>query len=502
MKSRTIALALLLVIAAAIGAYQYYERLEEERIAKAGREAVLAVIQAKKAREQQEAISLQEQDRLVLEARAQLDEWTGQGDRLAKAMDGLNRVLKANPKNVQAHIEMARFHIKAGFINYRNFQPGSLQSAESELRRALQADPNSADTYVLLGHLYYLMNASKEAVKVLEKAETIGTDNPWLYLNRAEALVDLHRLDEAEVQLRKLETRYTAVTNPPRNVVGTLHQKLSYVYQLQGKLKEADKEYQTVIALDPDTAWNHGNYADFLLFARGQPDAAIGEAEKALEIMNYGMARLTLAAARYAKWAQLKRRAPAEAAKYLALAKEGSPDFSWIMPQAAKSVNAGPAIQDMVKALMGMGVPIDTRDEHGDTGLTLAADAGNVKSVALLIGYRANIEAADKGGRTALMSAASQGHFEVVRVLAKRGAKLNAADHQGYTPLMNAAFEGHGEIVRLLLSAGANPMALRKDKHQSAADLAESRGHVEVATMIREAAKNGKRGSTKKDSSQ
>jgi len=56
------------------------------------------------------------------------------------------------------------------------------------------------------------MNASKEAVKVLEKAETIGTDNPWLYLNRAEALVDLHRLDEAEVQLRKLETRYTAVT--------------------------------------------------------------------------------------------------------------------------------------------------------------------------------------------------------------------------------------------------------------------------------------------------
>src|SRR5258706_11181869 len=120
----------------------------------------------------------------------------------------------------------------------------------------------------------------------------------------------------------------------------------------------------------------------------------------------------------------------------------------------------------------------------------------------LLIGYRANIEAADNGGHTALMSAASQGPFEVVRVLAKRGAKLNAADHQGYTPLMNAAFEGHGEIVRLLLSAGAHPMALTKDKHQSAADLAESRGHVEVATMIREAAKNGKRGSTKKDSSQ
>jgi len=279
MKSRKIALALLLVIAAAIGAYQYYERLEEERIAKASREAVLAIIQAKKAREQQEAISLQEQDRLVLEARAQLDDWSGLGDRLAKAMDGLNRVLKANPKNVQAHIEMARFHIKSGFINYRNFRPGSLEKAGSELQRALQVDPNSADAYVLLGNLYYLMNASKEAVKVLEKAETIGTDSPWLYLNRAEALVDLHQFNEAEAQLRKLETRYSAVTNPPRKVVGTLHQKLSYVYQLQGKLKEADKEYQTLIALDPDTAWNHGNYADFLLFARGQPDAAIGKAE-------------------------------------------------------------------------------------------------------------------------------------------------------------------------------------------------------------------------------
>jgi len=463
-------------------------------------------------------LSPQQQEKLVFEAKMWLDEWGGQGDQLAKAQAALDRVLKANPRNVGARIEMARFYIMSGHINYRNFQPGSLEKAAWELQYARQADPSSVDVEVLWAHVLYLRGSSREAVKVLQKVEAKGAENPWLYQNWAQALMDLNQWSAAESQLRKAQALYAKMADPPPRVLHSLHENLASVLSRQGKLDEADKEYRHLLALDPGSAWTHGNYADFLLFRRAAPDAAIAEAEKAIELMNYGMARLTLTAARYAKWAQLKRQMPAKAAEYLALAQEGASEFSWIMPQAAKSMDAGPAIQTMVRELMALGVSIDTIDEHGDTGLTLAADSGNVKSIVLLLKRGANIEAADNEGRTAMVIAAHKGHVEAVKALAARRARINAQDShglsalhlaatnqdeemvrvlislkanvnvatsKGYTPLMDAAHFGDERIVRLLLEAGANADAVTKDKAQSASDIAMARGHQALAEYIR-----------------
>lgn len=521
MNKKLIALLVLVLVGTGIGGYRYVQWLEDSHFKKSREEAVRAVKLALKVQREAATLSPQQQEKLVSDAKMWLDEWGGQGDQLAKAQAALDRVLKANPRNVGARIEMARFHIKSGFINYRNFQPGSLEKATWELQYAREADPNSVDVEVLWAHVLYLRGWSREAVKVLERVEAKATENPWLYLNWAQALTDLSQWSAAESQLRKAQALYVKLASPSPKVIRSLHENLASVLAHQGKLAEADKEYRDLLALDPGSAWTHGNYANFLLFRRAAPDAAIAEAEKAIELMNYGMARLTLAAARYAKWAQLKQQMPAKAAEQLALARKSASDFSWIMPQAAKSMDAGPAIQTMVKELIALGVSINTKDEHGDTGLMLAAYLGNVKSVVLLIKYGANIEAANNQGRTALVSAANKGHVEVVKALTARRARIDAQDNQqhsalhlavtnqdedmvrtlislkanvnittsqGYTPLMDAAHFGYEHIVRLLLEAGANPDAVTKDKLKSAADIATARGHQALADYIRAAA--------------
>jgi ankyrin repeat protein/cytochrome c-type biogenesis protein CcmH/NrfG len=524
MSRRLILLAVLILAGAAAGGYKYVQWREETERA----EKLAKSVRAQEAWKQKREQMLKDQEKLVSQAREWLDEYSGQDrELLLKASDNLERVLKVNEGHVAARIERARLYIKAGHINYRNFQPGTLQRAERDLRVALTVNPKSADAYILLGNVFLWAYAPKEALTALETAEKIGTDNPWLHINWADALMDLDRWDEAEARLRKALEQYGTMAAPPKRVVRSVHEKLASVYTRQRKFEDADKEYQAAIAMDPTYAWGRGNYADFLLFRRGMPDAAIAEAEKTIEIMDYGMVRMTLAAARYAKWAELKGKAPAEAAKYLALAEAQTRDFSWVMPQSAKSVSAGPVIQNMVRALMARGVSIDTKDENGDTGLTLAADLGDVESVVILIKLGANTNAQDKPGQTALAIAASKGYIELAKALGARGAKVDSRDqvgrtpffvaaykgnkemmrtliamkadinmptNRGDTPLMSAAFNGNAELVRFLLEVGADPSRTMqvKDAPQTAADIAASAGHQELAAEIRAAAEKRK----------
>ena len=514
MNRTRILLAVLIVVGVVAGGNFYLQWSQKEKAAQTD-------VSVKNYRQQ----VLEAQDKLVSQARDWLDESSGQDELLKKAAGNLHRVLGVNPKNVEARIEMARFHLKSGHIDFRNFRQGTLGNAERELQRALDVQPDSADAYILLGHVHFLGYRPKEALEALEKAEAIGTSNPWLHLNWADALMDLKRWAEAESRAQMALPQHGAMVAPPKRVVRNAHQKLVDIYVKQRKLDAADKEYQALIALDPGEAFWHGNYAHFLLCIRGQPDAAIGEAEKALEIMDYGQAQYVLAAARYAKWAELKRKAPDQAARYLALAQASAPDFSYIMTQAGKWVSTGPVIEDMVRELMALGVSLDTKDNLGDTALTLAADLENLESVIILVKLGANIETKDRSGLTALGIAANKGNVEMVKALAARGAKVNTLDQNGrtplfsaahngdvemlrtlialktdgsitmangFSPLMYAAYAGHEGAVRVLLQAGADPSSRTTDSKQSAADFAASRGHQKLAAYLQEAAEKGR----------
>jgi Tfp pilus assembly protein PilF len=341
MNRRVIVLGVVLAGVGAIGAYKYYEHVEEQREAAVRLQTALAIRAALDARRQAETVSPEHQDELVAMAR----KWLDSGENVERARANLETVLKSNRRNVAAHVQMARYYVITGHINYRNFRPGTLEKAIWELTDALQADPKSADAYVMLGHVQYLRGYPWQAIADLQKAEKLGGDaNPWLYLNWSDALVESNQPLEAEAKLKQADGVF-AVTPPEARVRAVLHEKYSGVYEMLGRLDDADKHYRAQIEVDPRSPHVHGNYADFLLFRRGLPDAAIVEVEKALAISNYGMARLTLAAARYAKWAELKQKEPARANEFLIAAKADTPDFAWIMPQAASAVGSGPAIE-------------------------------------------------------------------------------------------------------------------------------------------------------------
>jgi Tfp pilus assembly protein PilF len=509
MNRKAVLLACLVVISTAAAGQKLPPWQEKEELARGGTQEP-----------EQRRPGLEEQEKLVAEARELLDASTGNSGGLIEAAGNLQRVIQANPGNVKARIEMARLHIKAGYINSRNFQPGTLEKAEKELRTALAHDSKSADTLVLLGHIYYLSNRSGEALKVLEQAEKWGTNNPWLNLNWADALMDLHRTDEAVFRLSKAQAQFAAMKNAPRGAVRAMLEKMASNLIAQRKMEEADKAYQTLLAFDPNYAWVRGNYAECLLYKRGMPDAAIAEAEKTLVIMNYGMARLTLASALYAKWAEVKRQSPNRAVPYLERAKAISTHFSWIMPQAAKSVSAGPAIQNMVKELMLLGVPLDTKDDHDDTGLTLAADLGDTESIVLLLKFGAEVESKDNYDRTAIANAAAKGHIETVKALAAHKAKIDPLDrakltplhiailgkHEamvrllislkadvnnsagGISPLMRAVVASNERLVRILLEAGADPSVIASITKQTALDIAKKQGSQNLVDLIQEAA--------------
>jgi len=516
MKRRTVVLGAVLAVAVGVGAWKYYEQLQFERAVQAQVQAALALNREREARRKAEAPLLEAQAKEREKQVATARQWLNRQENVGEARAILEKVLKADRRNVPARIELARFYMITGYINYRNYQPGTLENAIRELRIASQMDPKSVPALVLLGRAYRQHGEPRPAIDALEKAEKIGGEpNPWLYLYWADALMDLGRFPEAEAKLQRVEA--ALVSKPSAHAQAELHGRYSSLYTLLGRLDDADKHYQAQLALQPRSAWLHGNYSTFLLFERGLPDAAIGEAEKALQIMDYGMGRLALASARYAKWAQLKRKDPARAAQLLAAAKADAPDFSWVMPRAASYVASSPAMQTMVKELVALGVPLDTKDEHGDTGMMLAAYSGRLRSVELLAKMGASLETRDNYGRTALSLAARGGYVDVAKFLHARGASVNAQDvtgksalytavaegqepmvrallamdadvnrvtATGQTPLMQAAMDGNAPIAELLLSAGASVSAQAGDL-RTAADLAEARGHKELAAQLR-----------------
>ena len=70
-----------------------------------------------------------------------------------------------------------------------------------------------------------------------------------------------------------------------------------------------------------------------------------------------------------------------------------------------------------------------------------------------LLDKGARVETRDWHGQTPLSWAAENGRVGVVWLLVDRGAWLDTQDWQGQTPLFWASANDHDEVVRLLMSA-------------------------------------------------
>lgn len=233
------------------------------------------------------------------EAVALLDSWRGDSSVLNTARVKLDSILRSNPNVAAAHREYARYHIMSGYISGNRVAPASLAAAERSLNESLRLNPRYAEAYVLAGHLYFLQNRLPDAMDALAKAKAIGTSDPWLPLNTADVLIAQGKLDEAALNYQSV------IASGTKNSKAMLaaFSGLIRCYENTGQLQKADEAYKRKIAYEPQSAWSYGNYAAFLLCTKDDAEAAIAQFRKALDRMNYGMARSGLAAALYRKGA-------------------------------------------------------------------------------------------------------------------------------------------------------------------------------------------------------
>jgi ankyrin repeat protein len=121
---------------------------------------------------------------------------------------------------------------------------------------------------------------------------------------------------------------------------------------------------------------------------------------------------------------------------------------------------------------------------HGHTPLMRAALDGDIESVKALINQGMDINRRDENGRTALMFAVVNRHYETMKVLLEHGADVNARSNVGGTALMGAAMAGELSMVQALLDKGADLDARLHETNESAATLAASHGHDDIARLL------------------
>jgi uncharacterized protein len=175
---------------------------------------------------------------------------------------------------------------------------------------------------------------------------------------------------------------------------------------------------------------------------------------------------------------------------------------------------------DDESAVVGLalrGFDLNTRNEDGDPGLTLALREGSLKVASFLLTQRSvKAELRNPAGESPLMIAAIKGHLELARALIRRGAEVNKPgwtplhyaasrpepdsldmvrlllEHHAYidaespnktTPLMMAAMYGDRSVVRLLVEEGADA-SLRNEQGLTAVDFARRADRQDMADLI------------------
>ncbi len=108
-------------------------------------------------------------------------------------------------------------------------------------------------------------------------------------------------------------------------------------------------------------------------------------------------------------------------------------------PQLLEAARAGDGTQ--VRALLGRGAEVESRDSTGATAL-VAATYGNYVDVArVLVGAGADVNAKDESEQSAYLIATSE-----VELMLANGAEVDAKDSYDGTGLIRAAERGHAAI--------------------------------------------------------
>ena len=144
-------------------------------------------------------------------------------------------------------------------------------------------------------------------------------------------------------------------------------------------------------------------------------------------------------------------------AKHAEQVNAGGGNWATAMHVAARAGHV-----DILSLLLENGAEVDIRGRFGHTPLHRATENGKLEAGRCLLDHGADINARNENDETPLFDAMSSRQVEFARMLLERGARIDVCDSDGWTPLHRAVINGDVQSVRLLLEHGAEVNARDK----------------------------------------
>ena len=132
------------------------------------------------------------------------------------------------------------------------FNAGNFEQAVTQFQAAIAQAPAVPALHVNLALALFRLNRSAEAVASLEKAAELGPNEAPIHYQLGSAYVDLQAYDKAVAALTKGLAARPDLTKDPLAAEATA--TLGAVYFAQGKVAEAEAEFQRVLAATPKNA--------------------------------------------------------------------------------------------------------------------------------------------------------------------------------------------------------------------------------------------------------
>lgn len=366
------------------------------------------------------------------------------------AKGNLDTVIKEDPKNAQAYLELARIVMKGDYAASESNAYAGLDEAERLIKVALRIDPSYANSYVLFGYVMAVQKRTDEAIIAFKKAQQIGTDNMWLYYNWGLALENANRNDEA---IKKYQEGTTLKPAFETAMQRSNNRAIPMIYRNQMRLLEKRKDYAAMDILYQkrlaalDETCQIAAYAKFKLYKMGDYESAIQKGTQAQERNCRAGARELLAAAYLTKWAlDPSKISQKEREVFL----DRGQAFISNTQETIVDLASSEFTAKVLPKLKDAGIKLDGLDAKGMTPLTYAAAKGDKDAVKSLIAAGANADTVLQEGWTPLMIAVMSGHEDVVRVLLDAKVNVNLKTRDGQSAMSMARHLGNSKIVALL----------------------------------------------------
>jgi Tfp pilus assembly protein PilF len=233
-------------------------------------------------------------------AREILDGYRGRGEDLVEARKILIAVLSRDRGYAPAYVELSRIEQYAGYMSGDDFDRTRLINADKFVGRAIVLDPGLSEAHLRRARIRTRLQERDLAAESLATAEALGAAKDEITAIRAQLALD----SGTETEALRLAREVIASESAPPTLRAVMLELIAQVLEAGGFRAEAQEALEEVLALDPESAWAHGNFAGFLI-RHGDLARAVEHGERAVELMRYPLGLYTLAQAYIARAEQL-----------------------------------------------------------------------------------------------------------------------------------------------------------------------------------------------------